>query len=277
METGDYKVVIFDADAYIKMAKNINIKRILLKEKRKNFKGFISLWQLAELLSGGDKHTLQTVNKHCFDDELKQWRFWADPVSMVYHILYKEDMPSTEEIKKEIEYLFDKALNSGLTEQEKIHIKSKLEEVGEDFVRECKNFIGSINSLSPAEIATRVISQVIKKAKDERRDQAPIKNEEIGLMKRELPGAGAYYEFLMKSKLPNSRNLNEEKLLHDQRDWNLFFYAGKDNIYIVTQETKIRKLGLKNVISMEEYLSKELSLSAYLSIRKIIAKIFFWK
>ena len=182
-----------------------------------------------------------------------------------------------EEIKKEIEYLFDKALNSGLTEQEKIHIKSKLEEVCEDFVRECKNFIGSINSLSPAEIATRVISQVIKKAKDERRDQAPIKNEEIGLMKRELPGAGAYYEFLMKSKLPNSRNLNEEKLLHDQRDWNLFFYAGKDNIYIVTQETKIRKLGLKNVISMEEYLSKELSLSAYLSIRKIIAKIFFWK
>ena len=76
-------------------------------------------------------------------------------------------MPSTEEIKKEIEYLFDKALNSGLTEQEKIHIKSKLEEVGEDFVRECKNFIGSINSLSPAEIATRVISQVIKKAKDQ--------------------------------------------------------------------------------------------------------------
>ena len=276
METGGYKKVIFDADSYIEMAKYINIKRVLSKEKKKNIKGFISLWTFAELLSGADrdKHTLQMVDKHCFGKELQQWRFWADPVSMVYYILYKEEPPYMKERIKEVTYLFHKALDGTLTEQEKTHIKSQLETVGDNFIRECKSFVGSVNNLTLAQITTQVIRQFIQAAKNVRQDQTPIKNEEIELIKNGFPGAGVYYEFLMKNKLSqNVSTLSSEKLLHDQRDYHLFYYVGKDDVYIVTQEKKIKTLGLNNVISFEEYLSKVLSLSLYLWVRKILSKI----
>jgi len=277
MKPGDYKEVIFDADAYIGMAKYINIKRVLAKEKIRNIKGFISFWTLVELLTGADrdKHTLQMVGKHCFDKESQQWRLWADPVSMVYHILYQEEPPYIEDRIKEITYLFRKALDGTLTEQEKTHIKSQLETVGDNFIRDCRSFVGSINSLTSVQITTQVICQFIQAAKDVRQDRSPIKNEEIELIKSGFSGVGAYYEFLMKNKLAqNVSTLSSEKLLHDQRDYHLYFYAGKDDVYIVTQEKKIKTLGLNNVISFEEYLSKVLSMSLYLRVKRFIYKIF---
>lgn len=277
METGDYKKVIFDADAYIEMSKYINIKRVLSKEKKENIKGFISFWMLDELLSGGDRHTLQMVHKHCFNEESKQWRILADPVSMVYHILYNADPPYIEERIKEINDLFPKALDGTLTEQEKTHIKLQLETAGADFVRECRNFIGSANSFNSAEVITQGISQIIRRAKEVRQDRNPIKAEEVELIRRGFPGAGEYYELLMRNKLSQTRNrnmLNAQNLIHDQRDWHLFFYAGRDDVYIVTQENKIKTRGLKNVISFEEYLSKVLSLSLYLWVKRFFYGIF---
>ncbi len=88
-------------------------------------------------------------------------------------------------------------------------------------------------------------------------------------------GAGAYYEFLMKNKLSqNVSTLNSKKILHTQHDYHLYFYTGKNDVYIVTQENKIKTLGLNNVISFEEYLSKVLPLSFYWRIKRFFHKIF---
>jgi hypothetical protein len=259
--TGSYKIVIFDADAYIVVSrKNINFDKVLSREKEKSTKGYVSLWILEELLSGGDVITLQNVNKHCFD-ECYGWRFWADPISQVYYGLYKEEPPYIAEAKKGIEDFFNKALRKGLSEEEKKYIKLQLKQAGTNFVMGCLNYSEDIRNKKPDEIRRYAISQIIQQAKKIRCDSESIKYEEIDFFNKEFPAAGEYYEFLMKNILPQNKNRpSEEKLLHDLRDWHLFFYAGRDDIGVVTQEKKIRELRLKNVISLEEYLSKELSL-----------------
>jgi len=255
------KTVVFDANAYIAVGLNkIEIEKILLKEKGKNIKAYASLWILAELLSGEDINTLQNVNKHCAD-EFGRWRFSADPASQVYFILYGEESPYTEQRKKGIVDLFDKALNGNLSGQEKTHIKSQLENAGKSFVAGCQNHKGNVYKLNSDKIQKHAICQIIQKAKELRCDSVAISDEEINSIAKEFPAAGIVYQDILKRKLPQKKNkLNRESLLHDQRDWHLFFFAGRDDIYIVTQERKIRKLNLKNVICLEEYLQNVLQI-----------------
>jgi len=253
------KIVVFDANAYIAVGVNKIDTKILLKEKEKNIKAYASLWILAELLSGGNINTLQNVNKHCAD-EFGQWRFLADPASQVYFILYREESPYTKQQKKEIGYLFNKALNGNLSKQEKTHIKSQLGNAGNSFVAGCQNHKGNVD-LNSDKIQKHAICQIIWRAKQLRDDAKTTTDDEINRVAREFPAAGIVYQDLMKRKLQQKRNkLNRESLLHDQRDWHLFFNAGRDDVHIVTQEKKIRTLKLKNVISLEEYCQKVLQI-----------------
>ena len=255
------KIVVFDADAYVAVGVNkIDIEKILLKEKGGNIKAYASLWILAELLSGGDINTLQNVDKHCAD-KFGQWRFFADPVSQVYYSLYTAEPPYIGQIKKGIEDFLKKALSKGLSEDGKKYIKSQLEQAGNDFVKGCLDYTEDIRNKKPEEIRRYAISKIIQQSKKVRGDSESIKDEEIDFFKDQFPAAGIYYEFLMKNILPQTQNRpNEQKLLHDLRDWHLFFYAGRDDVHIVTQEKKIRTLNLKNVISLEEYCQKVLQI-----------------
>lgn len=251
------KFVVFDADAYVAVGHTkIDIGKILQKEKIINIKAYASLWTLMELLSGGDINTLQIVDRHCAD-ESNRWRFLTDPISQVYYSMYEAAPPYVEEKKKGIEDFFAKALSQGLTDSEKNHIKSQLAQAGSDFIKGCLNYTGDIRNEKPEKIQKYAIGRIIQQAKKVRGNSENVKDTEIDFFKNQFPAAGVYYEFLMKNILPQTKNKpNEQKLLHDQRDWHLFFCAGRDDVYIVTQEKKIKTLNLKNVTSLEEYCQK---------------------
>lgn len=250
----NHKIVIFDSCSYIELGKKgISIEDILSKEQNKGIRGFISLWMLAETLSGTDKITLNNIHRHCFDGSCG-WRLLADPVAQVYFMLYKEEPTFMQTRKKEIEYLFDKALNNGLSEEERNHIKAQLEKTGDPFVKDCQNNRVDIKKLNSVGIQREAIRQIIHMAKGVHSDLTGVEDNEINLFVNQFPAAGAYYELLTRDKF-TQKKLNKDGLLHDQRDWTLVFYAGIDNIYIVTEENRIKRLGFKNVFSLEEYLS----------------------
>ena len=254
---GGEKITIFDSNAYITIAtKGIDIGGILRKEKGEDIKAYAHFWILAELLQCGDIKTLEIVNKHCSENS-GLLRFFADPVSQVYRALYREDLPDKERLKQQnIADLFDKSLGGNLSEQERKAIKSELENAASNFVTTFLNYNGS-DDLNSNKIREYAIYQVILLAKNLRGDTTSISCSDFNAIEREFPAAGIVYQDLMKRKLQqNKNNINITNLLHDQRDWQLFFYGGKDNIYIVTQENRIKALNLKNIISLEDYFQK---------------------
>jgi len=258
---GSEKITIFDSDAYITIAnKRMDIKKILQKEKEKSIKAYIHFWILLELLQRGDKRTMEIVNKHCSESS-GLLRFYADPVSQVYNALYKMDLPVSEQIKqKQIADSFSKALAGDLSKQDRKDIKSGLKNAASNFVKTFLNYDGN-DDLNSDIVRKYGIYQVIQLAKNLRGDTSSISCNDFNAIEKEFPAAGIVYQDLMKRKLHQNKNkINITNLLHDQRDWQLFFYGGKDNIYIVTQESRIKALDLKNIISLEDYCQKILQM-----------------
>jgi hypothetical protein len=258
---GSEKITIFDANAYITIAnRGIDLKNILQKEKEKAVKAYAHFWILLELLQRGDVKTLKIVDEHCSENS-GLLRFFADPVSQVYQALYREMLPDKERFKQEkIINSFDKALKGHLSKQERNHIKSQLEDAANEFVTTFSDYNGPVD-LDSNKVCEHAIRQVILKAKNLHGDTTSASKNELNAFKKEFPAAGITYQDLMKRKLKqNKNNINRTKLIHDQRDWQLFFYGGKDDVYIVTQESRIKTLNLKNIISLEDYCNKILQI-----------------
>lgn len=153
-------------------------------------------------------------------------------------------------IKSEIEALFNKAVHVGLSKEERENIKLQLEGAGKLFA----SYSSKVNKISSGELRREVIRQTIDEAKRLRRDFTPITNDSVEFFMQGFPGAGAHYEYIFKNKFQNLHAPNRDKLMHDQRDWTLMFYAGRDNVYVVTGEKKFKTLGLKKVMGLDQYL-----------------------
>ncbi len=257
--TDEQKKVIFDSVVYINLCKREDlIEYIQQEELRRSVHAYASPWVVFELMQNIDHKALNILKKHC-SDSVNGVRLIADPVAQVYAWIYRSESKLCASLLNNVIDLL--SLNSEKLTQ--INVSEKLKQTGQPFSDDFPSKISSKQlkdnkDAIKKKCAKDIVNHCIKINLQEKTPKAIVESEAINFVIKnfDLP-LSYYYDLLLRKG--TQKVTNKEKLCHDQRDWNLIFYAVRKDVFVVTEDQDLLKINAKNIMSFEVYRDKILS------------------